>query len=430
MSKKPLPSVDDLFADFPTVTPPAPEPAPVADPAPAPTPKKAVVLPSADDAFADFDLTPPPPKPLRPVPTTPTLPVKEMGEHDWKTLRRAVEAGPNGGAVRTPSSNQRAIERDGWIVPAEGERRWHFVTPRDNNPEYDDPEIWEAVIGACAEIIPTISEGVDTLDDMRDSYIDKYRWDDAGKVRRSPSGQHWGAEIVDLATKRMDGILIKKTDRGWSLLPNGKDRLTTEQQRERAAKKATGAVEPDLTSPTASPTASPQPAAEVVDETELLKQIASTSDLSLEVQAKILEGLGYVFKDMSKPSVRYSVQRHDGCPTVESVALRLIEVMYEITPRHESYRYFHNNRVSKPQKPLVKPALELLVEKKVVAKDSAGAFFLVDPTRFDPNLTYDELSARAAEKKTGVFDKAAEAVKDSDVMEKARRLFKKEFADD
>lgn len=399
------PSRDQLFAGL------GKKPAP----APAPAPKKPVV-PSRAEVFAGIPsarkVAPPT---NRPVPKAGSSlfdgdSPSEMDDAQWRIIRDAVRSEPtHGGALITPTKNTLPIVRDGWMVPTGKTNQYRFATPRDNEVEFRDPGVWKDVIQACADIVETAERGVNPLDELR------ARWNAKHPDRKAPNGTPYGAWVVDLAAQRLDGIVVKRSDRGYSLRPSGKDRQTyaevqakIDKRFERAANRTDG-IEASLSTPSNEPATAPAPppstSAPTPDDKldQLIEHAGRTADLIAHVVEKIILP--------TEDNVRYSVQPHRA-PTTDDVAKRVIEVVFRCRPYPVKVDDLRN-QFSDERRKLVTKAAEMLVDCGALARNPQG-FVLVDPTAYDPELTTKRLEREfAGRPRLRLIDKLKERLGDA-----------------
>lgn len=168
-----------------------------------------------------------------------------------------------------------------------------FVSPADEGT------VPAEVKNACARIVDLLRDRANSLNDLRRSM---------------------GAETVDLATKRLDGILIKHSDKGWARI-DGQVRKTEAEQEQAKKARAQEVKKPVETT-------RPQPAAPVEEPTPTTAAAVADRHLaSIDANmARMAEMFDVAFRgDDLHEGISVRAGRR---PTVKAVSQRIAVVLY------------------------------------------------------------------------------------------------------
>lgn len=319
----------------------------------------------------------------------PTERLNALGDDAWEkgVYQLIADTDRRGGypVGDTPKPATQALLDSGWA-------RRHPDTPslvEFRSPKHDDEirrelgdEGFRRVVQATAAVVMLLSERADSLDILRATY---------------------GDQVVDLATVRLSGAVIKREDKGWSLLPKGqrpafftakekaklradiaeaKRRMEEEHRCEEADRRAAAFEKRRAEDPAFA---------------ELADRVTSV-DQKLDVVSRnsreSRDGVGAIYESVKKieENVSTGAQRTGRVyaqPTDHDVAVRILEIL--LVEGHKTRNHFTSRRFKGPRQPLVGPALDLLVESGAVRKISS-LYMLVDPTAF--GYTAEELRER------------------------------------
>lgn len=222
-------------------------------------------------------------------------PVMTLTPDQRERLELVVRQGAAGSRVLDADGRRMKPLIDGGLVVIGEKLNGQFVSP------VDEGTVPAEVKNACARIVDLLRDRANSLNDLR---------------------REVGGETVDLATKRLDGILIKHSDKGWSRIDGQVRKTTAEQeaakkQRAQEAKKPTVEVaRPQPAAPVEAPTTQ-APAAAVAD-----RHLASI-DANM---ARMAEMFDVAFRgDDLHEGISVRAGRR---PTVKAVAQRIAVVLY------------------------------------------------------------------------------------------------------
>lgn len=334
----------------------------------------------------------------------PTERLNALGDDAWEkgVYQLIADTDRRGGypVGDTPKPATQALLDSGWA-------RRHPDTPslvEFRSPKHDDEirrelgdEGFRHVVQATAAVVMLLSERADSLDILRAIYGDR---------------------AVDLATVRLSGAVIKREDKGWSLLPKGqrpayftaqekaklreqiaeaKRRKEAERQREEADRRAAAFEKRRAEDPAFA---------------ELADRVTSV-DQKLDVVSRnsreSRDGVGAIYESVKKieENVSTGAQRTGRVyaqPTDHDVAVRILEIL--LVEGHKTKHHLTSQRFKGKRQALVQPALDLLSESGAVRKVSS-LYMLVDPTAF--GYTADELRERYEATKRTYASRTAKA---------------------
>lgn len=327
----------------------------------------------------------------------PTERLNALGDDAWEkgVYQLIADTDRRGGypVGDTPKPATQALLDSGWA-------RRHPDTPslvEFRSPKHDDEirrelgdEGFRHVVQATAAVVMLLSERADSLDILRAIYGDR---------------------AVDLATVRLSGAVIKREDKGWSLLPKGqRPAYFTAQEKAKLREQIAEAkrrMEADRRAAAFEKRRAEDPAfAELADRVTSVDQ---KLDVVSRNSRESRDGVGAIYESVKKIEENVSTGaqktgRVYAQPTDHDVAVRILEIL--LVEGHKTRNHFTSQRFKGPRQTLVGPALDLLVEVGAVRKISS-LYMLVDPTKF--GYTADELRERYEATKRTYASRTAKA---------------------
>ncbi|MGV0655452.1 hypothetical protein ABQE48_16450 [Mycolicibacterium thermoresistibile] len=239
---KPAPAPAKPAPAKPAPAPAKPAPAPPAKPAPAPA-KSAPAKPAPAPAPAQPAPAKPAPAPAQPAPTV--IRPADITDDERRILESAASAGARGSRPGLRAAQEPIVKRlvdAGWLVQTP--ETANFAQPSSwwtcyRNPHVDDDAVSDKLAAVTALVVKQLQGAADTLAGLEEA--------------------HGEALVLD-ATRRLDGVVIRKHAGRWSLIVNDRtrtqkerdagtapaERVTAKERDERAAKAATAKREADV----------------------------------------------------------------------------------------------------------------------------------------------------------------------------------------